>query len=127
MVVAAILVISCRLLSGETPTEIIGVVKQFISPGSSIVQLLETDPSSGETKKTEPAVFESQLTKGKADIAFAETAEIDGGGNHILSVNILQPEGGEGYRKIFAKTYYNKVLFGQNFKTIGFQEKPRLT
>lgn len=101
-------------------TQTINIVSQFISPGASIAQLFAADPLTGRTTETKPAVIQIMLD-GSRDIAFAESTKINAGKNQVLTISVLQPED-NGYRPVFIRTYYDKVLFAQDFKTIGFQE-----
>lgn len=117
----AVLVVS-SLWSTTAAADDTGIVKQFIFPGSSIAQLSEADPITGRVVKTTPAILHANLISGDSgdSIVFAETTDINGGKTHVLSINILQAGPG-GYRNILTKTYYDKVLYGQAFKTIGLQ------
>jgi len=116
-----VLVIVGHSLHSQSYTQIVEIVQRFISPRASMVQLTKADPISGDVIQKEPAAFQLQGQFVRPDIAFAENTAVNKGANHILSINILRSEG-DGYRIVFTKTYYDRVIFAQNFKTIGFQE-----
>jgi hypothetical protein len=95
------------------------IVRRFVSPGSSITQLVtHVDPKTGQGQKFAPAIVSAPLEGRSEDIAFAETTKLDEG-KQVLTVAILKPNQNE-YVKVFTKTYYDRVMFGQDFKTIGF-------
>ena len=116
----ALLTISTPALPGQAP-ESMGIVKQFLAPGASIAPLQEWSPTSGAVVKSTPAVFESTLVMGEGpDLVFAEDAKLDQGRDHVLTVSVLRREQG-GYRRLFCHAYFDKILHGQEAKTIGLQ------
>ncbi len=116
----AILTSTGHLLLGQVAPSTLQIVSRFVSPGASLVEFIEADPSTGQTIKRSIAVLEASLSNGKRNIAFAESTRLNDKGDSILSINVLQAEA-DAYRIVFSKTYFDRVLFAQAFKTIGLQ------
>jgi hypothetical protein len=102
----------------QTPD--IAIIKSFLTPGTHLIDLNEYDSKTGKIIASQSAILHLQMSSGSKDIAYAETADLENDEHHVLTVNVLRFNGTT-YRKIFAKTYFDRVLFAQDWKTIGFQ------
>jgi hypothetical protein len=75
---------------------------------------------SSQVSRSTPAIIKTHLVGSEMDIIFAEDADLGAGGEHVMTIRMLRPFG-DNYKCVFAGSYYDKFLFVQDSKTIGFQ------
>lgn len=111
------------LALGSVPSqpEVISVVKKFLPPNTQLATLEAYDSQTGKAKTRRPAVLSGQLIRGSSnDVVFAYYSTIPDLGTKTLYVSVLHKTGTE-YVKLCELSYYNRVLWVQDFKTVGLR------
>ena len=115
------LVFLCSGICVAQEDDALSVARTFLPPNSAIATLNTYDPAEGRVVGSPPAVFRAHILTGKSnDIVFAyRTGEGDSYHNSMFICLLHRTH--SGYVKLFELTYYGKMLWSQDFRTVGLQ------
>ena len=113
--------VALSLPGTSTQEAVIRTASSFLSPGTRFSTLVRSDSHTGSTIASQPAVLAGHLLSPDSDdIVFASANESKDKNASTLFLTTLH-KFPNGYAIIFQKSYYQRFLWGQDFRTVGLR------